>query len=291
MINKERYKEICSDFQQVQEVKRAIRVNTLKITDEKLVKRLTKKKVKLEKVPFLEHGYYSSADFSLSSMPEYLQGLFYMQDAASQIPVQMLELKPEEKVLDMCACPGSKTTQMAMAMKNEGVIVALDTNLQRLKVLQNNLERMGVSNVVTYKKDARFADDLGMKFDKVLLDAPCSGNYTQGSEWLEKRKPVDFKEKAKVQRQLFSAALKVLKPGGILIYSTCSLEPEEDEETINWALNRYENIKLMELPSIGSSGITSYNGQQMNPELSRCIRMWPHKTETDGFFLCCIKKE
>ena len=147
MIDLQRYKGLCDDFKEVDIEKKTIRVNTLKINDAKLIKRF-KGRVNLEKVSFLKHGYHTNAEFSLSSTPEYLLGLLYMQESASQIPALILDPKPGETVLDMAAAPGSKTTQMAAMMNNEGIIVALDPNNRRLDVLQNNLERMGISNTV-----------------------------------------------------------------------------------------------------------------------------------------------
>ena len=155
----------------------SLRVNTLKISEDVLLKRLRALNAKLEKIPFTKYGYYFDADFSLGATPEYLMGYYYLQEAASQLPVQLLNPMPNEKILDMAASPGSKTTQMSQWMNNTGSIIALDIDSQRLSALRNNLERCGVCNVIIYKKDARFSNDLKIEFDKILLDAPCSGNY------------------------------------------------------------------------------------------------------------------
>jgi len=258
----------------------AIRVNTLKVSEKELLKRL-EKKVKLTKIPFTDSGYWVESDFALSSTPEYLHGYFYIQEAASQLPVKALSPSDEDAVLDMCAAPGSKTTQLAQFMGNKGSIVALESNSSRLAALKNNLERCGVTDCIIYQKDAAHADDLGILFDRVLLDAPCSGNFVTDPGWFEKRSIEGIKLMAKTQKEILRAALRVLKPSGTLVYSTCSLEPEEDEEVIEWALDTFP-VKLVETGiEVGDSGITD--------RTKLCKRFWPEKTGTQGFFIAKMK--
>jgi NOL1/NOP2/sun family putative RNA methylase len=277
-----RYKELGHDIDPEKIIlKQSIRVNTLKISEEDLVKRLKQKKIKIKKIPFTDHGYWADADFALSSTPEYLKGYYYIQEAASQLPAKALSPKKGESVLDMCAAPGSKTTQLAQYMLNQGNIIAIDSNAKRLSALKNNLERCGVKNCITYHKDAIYADDLGQRFDKVLLDAPCSGNFTTDPGWFEKRSVEDIKAKAKTQKSLLRAAIQVLSPSGTLVYSTCSLEPEEDEQVIEWALANLP-IRLASTGlEMGDSGITA--------KTRLCRRFWPEKTGTQGFFIAQIK--
>ncbi len=271
-------------------VRDALRVNTLKIKEEELVKRLEKKGVSLEKIGFARHGYYYNASFSLGATPEYLQGFYYLQDAASQLPVQVLNPGQGELVLDMAASPGGKTTQLAQWMSNEGVIVALDSNGARLDALANNLERLSVKNVLAYKKDSRFAFDLGLSFDKVLLDAPCSGNFCVEKDFFKKRSAEDFKDKARVQKELLKAAFKCLKPGGVLVYSTCSLEPEENELVVQWFLENFE-VSLADTGlEVGDEGLTRVFGKELVGSLSLTKRFWPHKTGTEGFFIAKLIK-
>ncbi|MFH1506658.1 MAG: RsmB/NOP family class I SAM-dependent RNA methyltransferase [archaeon] len=288
----ERYKELGEDFDPEDiEIKRSLRANTLKIDEKAIVKRLNKENIYLIKVPFLDYGYYYDSEFSLGATPEYLQGYYYLQEAASQLPVQVLQPKPGDLILDMAASPGSKTTQIAQYMKNKGKIVALDNDTRRLASLRNNLERCGVINCVLYKKDARFATDFKMEFDKILLDAPCSGNFAIEKEFFDKRKLADIKDNAKVQREMLKAAIKVLKKGGILVYSTCSLEPEENEMNINWLLGKFDNLSLEETGlKLGDEGLVEVFGEKLNPDIKKCRRFWPHKTDTEGFFIAKIRK-
>ncbi|MBN1544764.1 RsmB/NOP family class I SAM-dependent RNA methyltransferase [Candidatus Woesearchaeota archaeon] len=263
------------------QLKKSIRINTLKISEELLVSRLKTKKVKLKKIPFTDSGYWVESDFALSSTPEYLHGYYYIQEAASQMPVQVLSPEKGELVLDMCAAPGSKTTQLAQRMRNQGRIVALDSSAPRLSALKNNLERCGVKACLVYQKDAAHVDDLGLMFDRILLDAPCSGNFTTDPGWFEKRSPEGIRLMAKAQKSLLQAAVRCLRPAGTLVYSTCSLEPEEDEAVIEWALDALP-AKLVETGlSVGEPGLT--------PKTRLCRRFWPEKTGTQGFFLAKIK--
>jgi len=286
----ERYKELGEEFDPAKvSLKPVLRINTLKSSFDELSKT---KKAYLKKISFLEEGYEYKSKFSLASTIEYLQGYFYLQESASQLCSEVLDPKPEDLVLDMCASPGSKTTHMAMLMKNKGIIVALDVNNARLPKLQNNLERCEVKNTIIYKKDSRFADDLGLKFDKVLLDAPCSGNFVADDTWFDNRNLPDFKLMAKTQKQLIETAVEVLKPKGTLVYSTCSLEPEENEEVIDWLLKKRNDIELEEIKqSIGDPGLTKVFSKELNKEVVKCKRFWPHKTATQPFFIAKIRKK
>lgn len=285
----ERYKQLGQEFNPEDvKIKNALRINTLKSNEKEVINRLN---AKLTKISFLKNGYYYESEFSMAATPEHLQGYYYLQEAASQLPAEILEPKGTDTVLDMCASPGSKTTQLAMLMNNKGKITALDSENVRLPKLQNNLERCGVTNTITYKKDARYAQDLGLEFEKILLDAPCSGNFAIEPDWFLERKLGDIKALVKTQRQLLQAAIDVLKPGGILVYSTCSLEPEENELNINWLLNEYKDVELEKIDiDIGDPGLTKAFDRELNPDLAKCKRFWPHKTGTQGFFLAKLRK-
>jgi tRNA (cytosine40_48-C5)-methyltransferase len=287
-----RYEELGEKFSLKEvAVKKALRVNTLKISESELKKRLEKNGVKLEKIPYLKHGYFYEAPFSLGSTPEYLQGYYYLQEAASQIPAEILNPKEGELVLDMAASPGSKTTQMAQLMNNKGTIIALDNDKRRLESLQNNLERLSITNAILLKKDARFASDLNMKFDKILLDAPCSGNFCIEKDYFSKRSINDLHQKSKVQKELLLEGIKCLKTGGILVYSTCSLEPEEDEMVIDSALKSHPEIEIERINvSVGDSGKSEVFGRSMDESLQNTKRFWPHKTGTEGFFIAKLRK-
>ncbi|MBS3158618.1 RsmB/NOP family class I SAM-dependent RNA methyltransferase [Candidatus Woesearchaeota archaeon] len=265
-----------------------IRVNTLKTSEKDLIARLKAKNVILEKIPFTDYGYKAKARFSLGSTPEYLQGHYYLQEAASQVPVQVLMSEQNkninhELILDMCASPGSKTTQIAQLLKNTGTVVALDINKNKLISLRNNISRLGITNTIIYNMDAANVSRLGFKFDKILLDAPCSGNFTLESNWLEKRKQKDLIKVAETQKKLLKAAFSVLKKDGMIIYSTCSLEPEEDEEIVNYAIDKLD-AKLIKITD------EKYK-QTFNPDLTGTLKFWPEITGTQGFFVAKFSKK
>jgi len=266
-----------------------LRVNTLKISDELLVERLKKKGILLKRLPYLAHGYeIIKQKFSVGAAIEYLLGYYYLHEAASQLAVQVLDPTPEERVLDMAAAPGGKTTQLGMVMGNTGVVIACDKG-RKIESLKNNLERMGVHNVLVYKKDARFVKDFGIAFDKVLLDVPCSGNFAVDEDWFSKRKIEDFEANAQLQKELIEAGLKVLKKGGELVYSTCSLEPEENELVINSFLEDGQ-VEIMDIECLGDPGLLEVFGKQLHPDIKKCRRLWPWKTNTQGFFIAKLKK-
>jgi len=271
-------------------VRRSLRINTLKITPEELIKRMSAKNVKFEKIDFLKEGYYFKSKFSMGSTPEYLQGFYYLQEAASQLPVIVLDPKEGERVLDMAASPGSKTTQIAQYMKNTGVVVAVDNNPKRIQSLRNNLERLSVKNTIVILSDAT---NLSFKeeFDKIALDAPCSGNFCVERDFFNKRNVADFLNRGELQKKLLESAVSFLKIGGTLVYSTCSLEPEEDELVIGWLLKAHPEMKLAKTGiSIGDAGLTKVFGKELDASISKCRRLWPHKTGTQGFFIAKLIK-
>jgi NOL1/NOP2/sun family putative RNA methylase len=286
-----RYRLLGGDAKAVT-LKPTIRVNTLKTTAKQIITRLEKLGVKLERAPFTKNGYYVvSSPFSLGAITENLLGYYYLQEAAAQLPVEVLDPKAGETILDMCAAPGGKTTQMAAHMDNKGTIISFELKPHRLTSLTVNLERMGVQNCTVFNEDVTKAKKLGLTFDKILLDAPCAGNYLSEPDWFNKRTPQGIERSAQIQQKLIKTAVELLNPGGTLIYSTCSLEPEENEINMHWAIHtlpvRLEKVNL----SIGDPGITNVFGTQLHKDVALCKRLWPHKTGTEGFFIAKLVKQ
>ncbi|MFP4522982.1 MAG: RsmB/NOP family class I SAM-dependent RNA methyltransferase [Candidatus Nanoarchaeia archaeon] len=289
----QRYKNWGEEFDpQDITIPQAIRITT-KADEKKILSQLEKKGIVLKKIPYLDKGYEVISSESLSSTAQHLAGYFYIQEAASQLPVQVastLCLPKNPLILDMCAAPGSKTTQLADVFSH-ATIVALDNQAPRLQKLIYNLERVGASNVVVYKKDAKFSDDLGQEFDVVLLDAPCSGNFCVQKDFFMKRTLLDVQSRLKEQSQLLNSAYLVTKKGGYILYSTCSLEIEENEEQIHKFLQTHKDLTLETIDlDVGDKGYTKTMGKQFADSLSKTKRFWPHKTNTQGFFIALIKK-
>jgi NOL1/NOP2/sun family putative RNA methylase len=216
-----------------------------------------------------------------------LLGLYSIQEAAAQISVTLFTELKDKKVLDASAAPGGKTTQMADLMQNTGAIIALDVDKRRLTALSNHLERCHVSNTVVYLLDARNTHILNMKFNRILLDAPCSGNYASDKNWFKNRTLKDVERNAALQRELLSKTSECLADGGELVYSTCSLEPEENELNIDWAMKSLD-LEIQEINCVGDNGLTNVFGKQLDPAVARCRRLWPDQTQ--GFFVCKLKK-
>lgn len=286
----QRYREMDSNLVGDETTPQAIRINPLKTTDSELIEILSWQGVQLEKIPFLDHGYkVLEAPFSLGAGIEYLLGLYSLQETASQYPMQALAPSPTDTVLDMASAPGGKTTQAAAYMQNQGVIVAIDINRDRLYATENNVERCGVTNTSIHHLDALNLPDKPA-FTKILLDAPCSGNYTTDPNWFSKRTEHDIERNAELQKRLLAKALNLLMSGGTLVYSTCSLEPEENEFNIQWLLENY-NIELEPLDGLGSASSTKIFGVDLSERISYCRRFWPDQTGTQGFFVAKVVKQ
>lgn len=275
--------------------RKSIRANTLKISADVLQARLEKDWL-LEEVPWCRDGFfisYRDGDrFDLGNLPEHQIGYFYVQDAASMIPPLVLAPAQGDIVLDLCSAPGSKTTQIAALMGNTGVVFANDASSARLKPLGLNLQRCGVMNtIVTLRANNRFKPI----FDKVLVDAPCSatGTIRRSLKALQMWSPGYVRRIVNEQRGILGQGWRALRPGGILVYSTCTLEPEEDEGLISWFLQQHPEAELLDITLAGirrSPAVTSFEGQEYNPEVRKCLRIGPHDNDTEGFFVAKIQK-
>jgi NOL1/NOP2/sun family putative RNA methylase len=285
----ERYRRMGHDLSGDERTSSALRINTLKTDAGALVERLSRLGATLERVSYLRDGYtIERSGFSLGASFEYLLGLYALQEAASQFAVEVLRPERGETILDMCAAPGTKTSQISAHMGNTGAVVAVDVSRGRLYALENNLERMGVVNCAIYHADANELDYGGLLFDRVLLDAPCSGNYVADGAWFSKRRPRDFEGNAERQRRLLGTAVGLLRPGGVLVYTTCSLEPEEDELNVQWLLDNHD-VSLDRVEGPGSPGLTEALGERLDDEVGRCMRFWPDETGTQGFFVARVR--
>ncbi len=210
-----------------------IRVNTKKISPKELKRRLESKGVILEKLPFCSYCFrVIESSFSISSTIEYLLGYFYIQDPRSMLPPLWLDLKPNDVVLDMCAAPGGKATHIAQF----STVIAVDKSSERMRALKSNFIRMGLSNYIAYRMNVF---DFYQKFDKILLDAPCTGSGKTG-----KKVPREYALRfQRVQKRLIDKAYELLNDRGILVYSTCSIMEEENEEVIDYASSKFKVLK------------------------------------------------
>lgn len=306
----ERMKELFGDEREYSEylkslekpVLNSIRCNTLKISPENLKKRLEKRGWKIDQ-PWKNHKEVMVVKNDLlpgelGRSLEHLLGYYYIQELSSMLPVIALNTKKGEMVLDLCASPGSKTTQMSACMENEGTIIANEINLGRLRILATNLERCGVANAVITKKEGsalcRRLERRKILFDKILVDAPCSGEGTLRSTpktaimWNINT----VKQLSNIQKNLVSSVIPLLKQGGTLVYSTCTHSPEENEGTVDFILKNFPEMKIEKtaLPVECKEGIEHWQDKQYSKEVKHSCRIYPHVSDTEGFFVAKFRK-
>ncbi len=225
---------------------------------------------------------------------EHILGFYYIQSLSSMLPAKILLPDENDLVLDLCAAPGSKTTQLGEMMQNRGTLVANEIQLSRLKALVHNIERMNIVNSgVVHQKGELLSKIYENHFDKILVDAPCSGlgiiqKRAEVTKWWDENK---IQVLADLQLRLLIAAIKMLKPGGEIVYSTCTLTVEENEFLINKVLSKYP-VELLdiELPVINHKGFTAYKEENFNRNLEKGKRIFPWETGTEGFFIAKLKK-
>lgn len=283
-----RYEELGWEYEDVKP-RQAIRINSINAKEAVVTKRLRSLGIKLEKIPFLKNGYWiQKSKFSVGATSEYLLGLYSIQEASAQIPATLFTKLKGMVVLDACAAPGGKTVQLADLMRNTGVIIALDVKKRRLTALSNHLERCRVRNTIVYHMDARQASTLKVKFDRILLDVPCSGNFVTDKEWFRKRTIKDVERNAKLQKEILTEVARVLKDDGEIVYATCSLEPEENELNVDWTIKNL-NLQVEKINCYGEKALTNVFGKQLDISVEYCRRIWPGQTQ--GFFVCKLKKQ
>ncbi|MFX1375272.1 MAG: RsmB/NOP family class I SAM-dependent RNA methyltransferase [Promethearchaeota archaeon] len=272
----------------------SIRVNTLKITTSELKERLEQKGFELLPIDWISHGFEVLRErYNLGSTHEYLQGYYYPQNIASMLPSIILNPRTSDVVIDMCAAPGSKATHLAQLMINEGTLILIDRNKARIPALEMNLRRMGIINSIVINMDAINLPKLNITVNKILLDAPCTGEglIRKDPNRKKSRKIRDIDKLTSIQKKLLKAGLSALKTGGELLYSTCSIAPEENELVVNEVLNEETNFKISIIPhAYGVSGLTEVFGANLREDLEFSQRLYPHLHNTIGFFLCLIKR-
>ena len=280
----------------------SIRCNTLKISPDDLMRRLKDYGWKI-KQPFDKHPEVMVIENNLNpgelgKTKEHLLGYYYVQEISSMLPILALNPQPGDILLDLCASPGSKTTQASAMMENKGLVIANDKVIGRIRILNSNLERCGVMNTIVTRKDGvqlceRLLKKTNMKFDKILVDAPCSGEGTLRKSpktflmWNKKM----IEKLGRTQKRLASSALRLLKVNGEMIYSTCTLSPEEDEEVVDYLIKNFDvEVQEIKLPIKIRCGVCEFEGKQYSKEVEKACRLYPQDNDTDGFFLAKIKK-
>ena len=294
-----RYKNIIPDFNGFLEyanrpLKKSFRINTLKAKKDSIL--LLLKDLKTEPLPFYSDGYFLREKCSLGNHITHSLGLIYAQEIASMVPVIVLDPQPGEVVLDLCAAPGSKATQIGQAMKNQGLLVANEMNRKRRVGLIYNIKRCGLLNEAVISLRGQKIDRvLPDYFDRILIDAPCSAEGT-----IRKSKVVlshwglkNIAVMAKIQKGIITSGFRALRTGGIMVYSTCTIAPEENEAVIAYLLQKFPEADLMpiSIPHFKTrSGITKWQGETFDKRLASCARILPQDNDTAPFFIAKITK-
>lgn len=280
-----------------------LRVNVDKISTEEFEK---KAPFHLTKIPWTENGYYYEEQDMPARHPFYYAGLYYLQEPSAMTPASRLVSQPGDRVLDLCAAPGGKATELGARLHGKGVLVANDISASRAKALLKNVEVFGIRNsFIVNEVPAKLAENFPEFFDKILVDAPCSG------EGMFRKDPAVAKvwdgnkpyECAKQQKEIITRAAQMLAPGGDLLYSTCTFSPEENEQVIQFLLDSREDMEIREIkpfegfapgrPDVAYEGWNSEeseNRKMGSADLKKCVRIWPHKMAGEGHFLALLHK-
>jgi len=290
----ERYRDVVDDFDAFLAARErglpmAVRVNTLRATPEEAIAAFETEGVSVERVDWHPDVLVPDTDKPGSTWPGY-HGWTHGQEEVSAIPATVLDPQPGERVWDACAAPGSKTTQIAAMMDDTGTLVANDNNLGRLSALRFNTERLGVTNAVVTNRDARnfsLSPFDGEPFDRALVDAPCSceGTIRKNPDALDDWNLGHVEEVARVQKGILRRAVQVTEPGGVVVYSTCTFAPEENEAVLDHVLAE-EPVEVVDydLPLEHADGLTEFDGEAYDPQVANAKRVYPHHNDTGGFF-------
>ncbi|MCI8307117.1 MAG: NOL1/NOP2/sun family putative RNA methylase [Lachnospiraceae bacterium] len=269
-----------------------LRVNTSKISCEEFEKIAP---FAIRKIPWIRNGYYYDGNnVSPAKHPYYHAGLYYLQEPSAMTPADRLDIREYDAVLDLCAAPGGKATELGVKLGGKGVLVANDISSSRAKALLKNIELFGIVNpFVVNETPARLAEYFPEFFDRILLDAPCSG------EGMFRKEPSVIKSYvsngvdyyAKLQREILVPAVHMLKPGGKMLYSTCTFSPEEDERSIDYIIDRFPELKLIDIEGYEGFDTGRPEWGSGNPNLKKCVRIWPHRMNGEGHFLALLQKD
>ncbi|MFC7442908.1 RsmB/NOP family class I SAM-dependent RNA methyltransferase [Laceyella putida] len=272
---------------------RSLRVNTLKLPPAELAERVS---FHLQPIPWCQEAFYYDHEQDRPGKHVYhAAGLYYIQDASAMSPAEALEPQPGETILDLCAAPGGKTTQIAAKMQGQGLLVANEIDGKRIKALVENLERCGVTNAVVLNENPlRLTERFAGFFDRILIDAPCSGEgmFRKDRDARERWSLRATEKCADLQLEIVTAAAPMLRPGGRLVYSTCTFNPQENEGVLVRFLAEHPEFRLIPVPQLAhyQPGHPEWT-HTANPELSKTARLWPHRLRGEGHFVAVLEKD
>ena len=246
-------------------------------------------------IPWYLGGFKLAAEFKAGLRWEYLAGLYHVQEAVSMLPVMFMDIQPGDRVLDLCAAPGNKTSQISVLLNQGGTVVANDRNVGRMRASRQAFNRLGLVNVTTIAVDGAGISKQAGLFDKVLADVPCTCEGTCRKDVSLLKKSVNSKKLVGAQTALLRKAVQLCKPGGRVVYSTCTFAPEENEMVVNTILeSSRDSLRVVAVTPpdgfVTSPGLTEWNDETFDLSLANALRVWPHHNDTGGFFVAVLEK-
>ncbi len=250
----------------------------------------------LRPVPWIDNGYYYSLAVQPAKHPFYYAGLYYIQEPSAMTPARILPINPGDRVLDICAAPGGKSTELAAKLNGTGILVSNDISNSRAKALLKNLEVFGTKNaIIVSEAPSKLKDRFIGWFDKILIDAPCSGEgmFRKSPAIMKNWEQYGTEYYHKLQLEIIDSVVPMLAPGGMLVYSTCTFDPDEDEGSVDYILNNYPDMHVVK-PDVNYEkfgyGDPALIGSDRD-EIKDTIRLWPHKLEGEGHFCALFRKD
>lgn len=291
MILQDEYDDFLKGYDRTRHY--GLRVNRTKLTAEQFERMCT---YDLETVPWIDNAFEYDESISPAKHPYYFAGMYYLQEPSAMTPANLLPVEPGDRVLDICAAPGGKATELGAKLNHTGLLVANDISNSRAKALLKNIELFGIPNVlVTSEAPEKLAEKFPVFFDKILIDAPCSGEgmFRKNPGMMKDWETYGPKHYSGLQRSILPHAIRMLKPGGMLLYSTCTFSPEENEGSVKFMLDLDPDLEVVEIEN-------RYEGfapgrpeliEDGTEELQRCVRIWPHKMNGEGHFIALLRKK
>jgi len=293
----ERYANLLDSVQNFDEainrpLKQSFRINSLKGDSEKILSNLRKYDETIKSTDWYKNGFTTNLE-NLGSSIEHFTGQIYIQELTSMMPALVTpDINEAKRIIDCCAAPGSKTTQIAEMMQNKGKIIANDNKHSRLKSLRGNLDRLGITNTTVTLRDFRSFPNT--EADIYFVDVPCSSEGTIRKKNTIRRnlKKDDYNRFSRTQKGILERTCEMAKKGDQIIYSTCTFAPEENENVVNAILQNHSvKLKKINIKNLAiGKGITHWRGETYDREVQKCGRIWPHHNDTDGFFIARIEK-
>jgi len=291
----ERYKPIIQDWQafkkecQNKEAIKTVRKNPLK-AGEDFEKRLFEKFPEAEQSEWNQDVYRLNSNKSAGKSMLHWRGDYYVQEESASLPVEVLNPQPGEKVLDMCAAPGGKTTQIAAKMNDNGLLISNDDSAQRLKSLHANIYRTGSSSARVTNYDGRRIPK-EVKYDRILVDAPCSGEGNNARRTFESAGEHEYENLSEIQQKLMENAEKLVKDNGVIVYSTCTFAPEENEAVVEKVLEKTQlTLESIETDAPHVRGVEGFENKDFGSEMSKTVRIYPHHLQSGGIFVARFRK-